>query len=154
MNKINKTFKYPQDFDKKIKSVATLREESTEQIDNLFQDMLEFSGTHEVDLWDWYKIGLEFHFYSSRLEQSIKAFLKSVEIAENLKGDDRKELVLIYSDLGMVYEQMGNYSEALKVRELVLKEAQQLYSESDEKVIWYKRKLSELKDRIKAYSSL
>lgn len=103
-------------FNKSMEDISQLRYEAMDKIDALNAQVVEYAKENEVPDAVWRSIGLEY-FQSHRYEQSVEAYLKSIEATKKLNSDEQNYIVGIYGDLSMVYEHMGKYSEAAKALE-------------------------------------
>lgn len=98
-------------FNKLIEDISQLRYDAMDRIDELNAQVVEYAKENEVPDAVWRSIGLEY-FHSDRYEQSVEAYLKSIEATKKLNQDEQGYIVGTYGDLAMAYEHMDKYSDA------------------------------------------
>lgn len=93
-----------------------------EQIDDLYKQRSKlqdkalalykkFEQNNTLTAQDWSSLGHELYMLMLPVD-AINAYLKAIDIALNFKGEQRRELIVIYGDLSGVYEETEDYIKA------------------------------------------
>lgn len=95
----------------KIDKISETRYSAMEAADMLLEELIN-SGESYPD-YAWSAIGMEL-YHCGRLDTAIKAMLLAIEEGEKLEGTERGNLIPLYADLSMMYEEEKDYQEAFK----------------------------------------